>query len=147
MPTRNALRGVLAGFLGTFTSRYSDYDGYWLFGFLVLESEIIIDLLGDASDDASPPLRAARELARMKFREQLGKSGLPRSTVQRASLYVERPPTPEEGLAGNWRRSGFGVRFRAIAVADNGRSYQREEVVFVAPHDPRFESRSARATA
>ena len=35
MPTRNALKGVLAGFLGTYTSRNSDYRGYWLLGFLV----------------------------------------------------------------------------------------------------------------
>jgi len=82
MPTRNALRGVLAGFLGTFTSRYSDFDGYWLLGFLVKEREIVIDLLADPSDDSSP-VSAARHLAAVKFGEQLQKSGLPRSNGQR----------------------------------------------------------------
>ena len=46
MAKRRAIRGVLGNFLGTFTSRYSDYDGYWLFGFLVADlKDLRIDLL------------------------------------------------------------------------------------------------------
>ena len=143
--TRNVLRGVLAGFLGTFTSRYSDYRGYWLLGFLVTEPDIVIDLLSDVSDLGSP-VDAARHLAKTKFAEQLQKSGLPPSAVQRGTLHIHRG-IADAALAGNSRRSGFRVRFHAVAVADNDRSYEREEVLFVAPHDPRFELRSARATA
>jgi len=29
------MTAVLKNFLGTYTSRYSDFQGYWLFGFLV----------------------------------------------------------------------------------------------------------------
>ena len=35
MPTRRVIKSVLHNFLGTYTSRYSDYNGYWLFGFMV----------------------------------------------------------------------------------------------------------------
>ncbi len=34
MATRRAINGVLGNFLGTYVSRYSDYDSYWLFGFI-----------------------------------------------------------------------------------------------------------------
>ena len=37
MPRRRTIKGVLDNFLGTYTSRYSDYDGYWLFGMVVGE--------------------------------------------------------------------------------------------------------------
>jgi hypothetical protein len=33
MVTPRAIRGMLRNFLGTYTSQYSDYKGYWLFGF------------------------------------------------------------------------------------------------------------------
>ncbi len=32
---RRIIKAVLDNFLGTYTSRYSDFHGYWLFGFLV----------------------------------------------------------------------------------------------------------------
>ena len=41
IPARRHLKSVLAGFLGTYTSRYSDFQGYWLFGFIVE----VIDLM------------------------------------------------------------------------------------------------------
>jgi hypothetical protein len=46
MKPRRIIKGVLHNFLGTYTSRYSDYDGYWLFGMLVRDvEELSIDLL------------------------------------------------------------------------------------------------------
>jgi hypothetical protein len=44
-------------------------------------------------------------------------------------------------------RFGYDITFRAKAVMDDGRSYGRETVVSVAPHDPRLERRSIRGTA
>ena len=35
MATADVIKSVLRNFLETFASRYTDYDGYWLFGFLV----------------------------------------------------------------------------------------------------------------
>lgn len=44
------MKSVLRGFLGTYTSRYSDYRGYWVHGQLPPDLlECTIDLLGSAS--------------------------------------------------------------------------------------------------
>lgn len=159
MPARNHLKGVLGGFLGTYTSRYSDYEGYWLFGFLLGSAEPLeLDLLG-TEPSASPELRStdgttrqsrilalgvACKAARVKLAEQLEKHGLPLSAVREARLSIEREAERFECRSGWPSRSGFDVRFRATLVADNGRRFERETVVFVAPHDPRLETRSAR---
>lgn len=51
MPTQRAIRGVLGNFLGTYTSRYSEHDGYWLFGLVVAElGELEVNLLADPDD-------------------------------------------------------------------------------------------------
>jgi hypothetical protein len=45
------IRGVLHNFLATYSSRYSDYDGYWLFGVLAQESgHLQIDLVNPDQD-------------------------------------------------------------------------------------------------
>ena len=145
MPSRRVLNGVLAGFLGTYTSRYSDFDGYWLFGFLVRELETAeFDLLAVGIDVAVSPLASARNLASRKFAEQLEKSRLDRSHIREARLVIER--TPDDGsVPGQHFRGGFNLRFRATATMDNERRFTRETTVFVAPHDPQIESRSTRA--
>ena len=35
MVSERAMKSVLHNFLETYTSRYSDYDGFWVFGFIV----------------------------------------------------------------------------------------------------------------
>ena len=35
MPSRKMLKGVIRGFLGTYVSRYSEFDGRLLFGFVI----------------------------------------------------------------------------------------------------------------
>jgi hypothetical protein len=141
--TRNRLRGVLAGFLGTYTSRYSDYRGYWLFGLLVDHAETLtFDLLEPGGSANSADDFAAR-LARLRFSEQLERSGLPTSIVRQAKLIIERGPSVT-GVAGERLRRGFQVTFRATVVSDTGRCFEREAVVFVAPHNPVLEYRSAR---
>jgi len=138
---------VLRGFLGTYVSRYSDWDGFWLFGFLVSELRVMeIDLLGAGGDvaPADTPEAAARALATSKFRDQLAKVGLPAGRVEAASLTLERL-APATGLADGVARAGFQLRFRAATTTDTGRVFEAEQIVFVAPHDPRVERRSARA--
>lgn len=78
MPGRRSITGVLYGFPGTYTSRYSDLDGYWLFGFLVPEVvDVNFDLMGDRAISVASPLAFAETLARAKFKEQMGKAALP----------------------------------------------------------------------
>jgi|SRR6185312_3623449 len=144
IPRRRNLKGVLAGFLGTYTSRYSDYQGFWLFGFIVgLPNPLEIDLLG-VQENALSPEDMAGDLARVKFREQLRKHGFELSAVRRARLVIEHGEHKVGRLAGDFRREGFDTVFRAFVVADTESRFDRREVVFVAPHDERFERRSAR---
>lgn len=145
MPTRRVLNGVLGNFLGTFASRYSEYDGYWLFGFLVNSLERAeFDLLASSACVPDGPFTVAGNLAASKFADQLGKSMLDLRNVQVARLTIERLPD-DRSVQGHHFRSGYNLRFRATATADTGRRYEQVKVVFVAPHDPRLESRSARA--
>jgi hypothetical protein len=137
---------VLGGFLGTYTSRYSDYQGYWLFGFLVgHQSALTIDLLSRVESgphEAGTAEAAARALAVSKFHEQLAKSGLPVDCVAAASLVLERIASASTSWSHPGARAGVPVRFRASVTTDTGRTFVSEATLFVAPHDPTLEQRS-----
>lgn len=91
MATRRVIKSVLSNFLGTYTSRYSDFNGYWLFGFIVENLRIIqIDLLKPVCHKEINPLNLAIEIATNKFTEQLQKNGLARSQIKNAQLTIER---------------------------------------------------------
>jgi hypothetical protein len=145
MATRKVMRSVLRGFLGTYTSRYSDYRGYWLHGQLPPDLlECTVDLLGSAPLPHGPA-EAARRLAVRRFAEQLHKSGLARDVVREAALHIARTAEVVEGRQGDFVVPGHIVRFSARSVMDNGRVYQDECKVFVAPHDPDKEGRRLEA--
>ncbi len=77
MATRRIIKGVLGNFLGTYVSRYSDYDGYLLFGFLVGDfAELRINLLGQSVADPDSPLGVAVLTAVAKFEDQRAKAHL-----------------------------------------------------------------------
>jgi len=146
MATRKSIKAVLDNFLGTFTSRYSDYGGYWLFGFLATEAKPLkFDLLTDATLSTTTPVATAADLAVRKFHEQLAKHGLDRSRVRAASVSIEWFPITVEEQMTRRQIAGYEARVSASAVTDLGRRYQSERSFFVAPHNPRTEMRSARA--
>ncbi len=138
------IKGVLHSFLGTYTSRYSNYDGYWLFGFLVEDMEHVrIDLLeagGERTEGA--PTTTARCLAVSKFAEQIEKAGFSRSCFQEAYLEITKSADSREGIVNGHVCSGYDVRFVATAITDLGKTFESGVSVFVAPHDPRIEWRS-----
>jgi hypothetical protein len=141
MPTRRAMKSVLRGFLGAYTSRYSDHRGYWLHGQLPSNlRDWSVDLLGStpASDELA---EAARSLATRRFAEQLHKAGLTFDVVREATLRIERIPDLVQGPQGEFQSDGHMVRFTARSVTDHGRTYQDEHTLFVAPHDPAKERR------
>jgi hypothetical protein len=146
MATGRRIRGVLDNFLGTFTSRYSDHDGYWLFGLVIPEITMMtVDLLS-APDDATEGLPAvAANLARAKFEDQLRKSGLEQSQLAAASLMIHRDADAVKGSVNGNPAAGYRVGVTAAAVLRGGRRHARERVLFVAPHNPEVEYRSARA--
>jgi hypothetical protein len=85
MATRRVIKSALANFLSTYTSRYSDFDGYWLFGFLAdALVEIPIDLLENAVDSSHSPLEIARRIATAKFSDQCRKANAAASYISQA---------------------------------------------------------------
>src|SRR5437667_11840282 len=92
MTSRRTIKGVLHNFLGTYTSRYSDFDGYWLFGFLVDGIDHAkCDLIETSGENIeATPIAAAKRLAATKFAEQIEKAGLPRSCFREAHLDITK---------------------------------------------------------
>jgi hypothetical protein len=145
MAKRNVIRGVLRNFLGTYTSRYTDYRGYWLFGFLVSDlGELDFDLLDQAESGLDTPLAVSKRLAAARFADQLRKAGLNPSRVREARLRIRRSPELTKCWVNGPARAGYNVAFRVLSLMDNGRAYECEHVVTVARHDPLIEQRSAR---
>jgi hypothetical protein len=126
--TRRIIKSVLHNFLGTYTSRYSDFNGYWLFGFLVGDiSQVAVDLLGaDRYQEKNragfnrggalqrfvysfypypyphyayrSPIAYAEWLAARRFAEQIGKAGLPPSWFREARLEITMPADTRIGV-------------------------------------------------
>jgi hypothetical protein len=145
MVTRRAIRGVLGNFLGTYVSRYSEYEGYWLFGFLAGDlGELRIDLLAPTVNQPDTPLDLAVRSAAAKFMEQVEKASLAPSQIRDAWLTIRRLPRSVEGSVNGHPCAGNNLSFVAVATMDSGRRYEREQFVFVAPHDAEIEVRSAR---
>jgi hypothetical protein len=146
MPTARAIKGVLASFLGTFVSRYTEYDGYWVFGFLVETlTELRVDLLAPIPGEASTPHDSVIRSARIKFDEQLHKVGLVQSQIRDASMLIQKWPGLNSVVVNGCSKIGSELRFLVAAVTTNGRRYERTLRVFVAPHDPNVERHSARS--
>lgn len=146
MATRRVLKSVVHNFLGTYLSRETDFDGYWLFGLLVSG---LVSLETDLADrtprSAVDPLDAAIVLAATKFADQVSKAGLDPWRIAKARLRITRAPGMVEGSVRGRRRDGYDVRFEVCAVADTGLRCELARSAFVAPHDPRVELRRVQA--
>jgi len=147
MARRRNIKGVLHNFLGTYTSRYSDFDGYWLFGFLVeVIRELRIDLIEVRAEcNETTPIATAERLGVTKFSEQMEKAGLPTSCIREAHLKITKSPELIDGFVNGWLSSGYQVKFVVEAVTDLGKTYESTMSLFVAPHNPKVERRSGRA--
>jgi hypothetical protein len=132
--------------LGTLTSRYSDFDGYWVLGLIVEDlSEMAVDLLADASSDSEhAPLAKFIRLARDRFREQVGKQRIPGSFVRSAVLEIRKPASRTDGCVNGHVTAGYEIAFSARVESDLGRNYVATKSVFVARHDASVEGRSDR---
>jgi hypothetical protein len=138
---------VLGNFLGTYVSRYSDYQGYLLFGFLVADlGELRINLLGQTVTEPDTPLGVAIVSAAVRFEDQRQKAGLARSQLRDAWLTIRTVPGLCWGEVNGHSRSGSNLSFLVGAVLDDSKCYERERVVFIAPHNAEVELRSARFT-
>jgi hypothetical protein len=145
MKVRRRLTGVLCGFIDAFVSRNSDYDGYWIFGLLVRESnEILFDLLHSNSDrEKSPVLSAAAQAARSNFARQLEKSRIPAEFVSEGKVMMSKLE-PARGAVNGRPSDGHVYSVQAEATSDLGKKYTARKRIFIAPHDPSVEHRSTR---
>jgi hypothetical protein len=146
MTRRRNLRGALHNYLGALTSRYADFDGYWVLGLIVEDlGETTIDLVAKSAVDAeTTPLAAFVRLARDKFREQIAKQRIPASFVRSAFLEITKPGTRTQGHVNGHVTAGYEVTFSARVESDLHARYESKMAVFVAPHDPEIEMRSVR---
>lgn len=142
---RGAVKSSLDGFLGTFTSRYTSWRGYWLFGFVVMQLDgVSIDLLKGGHDPGPFLLSLMAVKAREKFLMQLERNGVPRDRVLEARLDIKRSDELIRWRPGGLLvdREGYEVQFTAAATGRDGRIIERRRVVRIAPHDPRLERAS-----
>jgi hypothetical protein len=145
MTTRRVMKSILHNFLGSYTSRYSEYRSFWLFGFLVNKlMPMEIDLLGEGGINSSRPRDVATTLAVSGFQVQVRQSGLDFLRIADARLRIERLPGMVTGLINGHHSKGHNVIFKASEITDIGRRYEVEQVLFVAPHSSRFEYASGR---
>lgn len=107
MARRRPIRGALAGFLGTFTSRNSDHHGYWLLGQLPdsVLTEGVFDLRNPCHG-ICVVTTVARELAATRFEEQVVKAGLRMAVVQSARLRIHAIGQDIECWQGDHRSKG-----------------------------------------
>lgn len=150
MPRRRLINGVLRGFLGNVVSRYSEFQGHWLLGFLARECmSLEIDLLRCIPRVGYSPEERFVELASRKFNEQVGKWQIPPSWVTAARLDVTWSKELTKGLVngrfGLAARDGYEATFAASVQTDLGRTLAHAMHVFVSPHDASTEMASARA--
>ena len=143
MPPARALRSVAHNFLGTFMSRYTDFDGYWLFGFIVERvPKATIDLLDQADADSSDPVAVFRAAAQSKFQEQLAKAGFGRDRLSGAELRWLRSDL--EMVPSVWGpRPGYKVTAEVL-VGTVRRQFSRVASEFILAHNPDLERRSGR---
>lgn len=144
--SRRIIKSVLHNFLGTYTSRNSDFHGYWLFGFLVEDiNQINVDLLGaDRNQENTKsrfnrggalqrfvysffrhpypyyayrsPIAYAEWLAAQRFAEQICKAALPRSWFREARLEITRSADTRIGVVV--REDAFYLSVRRMAKID-----------------------------
>jgi hypothetical protein len=143
--TTRVLRGVVDNFLRCYLSRYSDYQGYWLFGFLVPDlTAMRVNLLRPPADDR-PAFKYAIDLAAQRFRDQLQKGRVSLEQVRMADLELFRALTKLAVEVNGNVADGWVLRASVVVESVRGRQFNAERCVLVAPHNEAVELRSTRA--
>ncbi|ATC64543.1 hypothetical protein CMV30_11585 [Nibricoccus aquaticus] len=146
MKMRRQIAGVLGNTLSAFASRYSDYDGYWLFGILITRADhFTFNIVGEnPAERDDPVVAAAFYRGRNLFFQQLEKAQLPVGFISSASISLEKSSITKLGPVNHHAVLGHDVTMSARAVSDLGKVYRSTKLIFVARHDPAIELRSVR---
>src|SRR5262245_26481921 len=94
------------------------------------------------SETGVTPMMVAKQLASMKFKDQMEKVGLGLSYIREARLSITKLPGHKNGYVNGHLSTGFEASFIVRAMLQQGKTYERQKSVFVAPDDPKFERRS-----
>lgn len=145
MKRSQSITGVIHNFLGAYTSRYSDFKGYWAFGMIVDDLFVTeIDLLDTRSENVQKNVgEYVLSRAQNTFKDQMSKAGILHNTIERAILQIRRCNT-KTGFINNTKKNGWIVDFTAEVVTKKNLQYRDSKMLFIAPHDSRNEFRSAR---
>jgi hypothetical protein len=151
MASRKQFFGFAQGLTSRFISRNNDINGYWGVGVLakrlheagrhVIEFDLLSPLEPRSNDSAT------------WLQDRMSVTATPVGWLSRATLrvdYTPRASDPSEHLWPAWVANPTGVlMYRVVATAtlvdDHGRSREALSVTWCWEHDPRRESRSARA--
>lgn len=127
------------------TGRSSDFDGYWLFGFLSDLEHLTVNLLDRQPAAAEmSPVSVAIAIARQRFLEQMEKASLSLSSLSEASVEIVRLNEPKMGPVNGRTCEGRHFRFQVRAFSKTGKNYKCSRTIFIAPHNPKIEQRSTR---
>jgi hypothetical protein len=77
----------------------------------------------------------------------VAKAGLPMAWFREARVEISRSPDFRMGWVNNHYCPGDDLIFTAKAISDWGKTYETATTIFVAPHGPSVELRSARASS
>lgn len=145
MPRRKALKGVMHSFLRSFTSRYSDYDGYWIFGLVTCElNKLTINLMDVENTTNNEVVLFPAQLGQREFKEQTDKAKLPMHFVRQAQMNVSQSTATTKGFVAGHLCTGHIYTFSIQVISDLGRPFRATTHKFIAPHNPAVEHRSTR---
>ncbi|MCD2518719.1 hypothetical protein LQ564_20690 [Massilia sp. G4R7] len=140
MLTKYKLNHVAGGLMGTFISRYNDYQGYWAFGVMVRElrdggNRVHLDLLAGSAEPAAPAAASAARAYADYLGRALGKLGASPSDLAEAGMLVEFG-LPAAAPAQPWRvMAGDPFRCTLRLVGRDGRVASRQASEHCMPVD------------
>jgi hypothetical protein len=142
MIRHRVIKGVLHNFLGTYVSRNSDFEGYWLFGFIVEEiQQVRINLINKNLDDSNRRIMIAERVAIQRFTELANKAGMQMSWLNEAYLEITKLISPLDVYVNDRLCTGYKLLFKVHVETDLGISYENSSSLIVAPHNPEIEKR------
>lgn len=140
-----ALKSVLHNFLGSFTSRYTDYNGYSFWGFVLPYLDFYeIDLLKrNKNYTENILLNEFSDLANRIFLDQLGKHRIETYEILKAKLIFTIVDSSQTIDVNGYLTNASTIKVYAEAQTGLYRIYDKTMYITVAKHNPEIEFKSA----
>jgi hypothetical protein len=142
--TDRAIKGGPHSFLGAFTSRHTDIDGYWAFGILIDSLyELRVSLI-EGESTKTAVLQSTISRAQDLFADQVRKYHVPSHHVLDAHFLSRRSGAQVNGLINGHSVRGQIFLATATATMRGSKYYRCRQELFVAPNNPTIEMQSGR---